>query len=309
MTLKSIWLSLMIISIMLFASCATSPEQTAVSPPKVEDKTNTGADVQNTDDLGKTGPALPADPQEMSFTASDGYELQGTYFPSVEGDAPLVVLMHWAQSDQGDWREVAYWLQNRGMGGLSENPKNLPWLDSAWFPEMKNDSSYAVFTFTFRGCEGGCKSFDREKWLLDAQSAAEFVRGLEGVNSDNIAMVGASIGSDGAADGCLHLNSLYPGACKGAFSQSSGNYLTLVYSEVVSNLGKESPPVPAWCLYSEADPESFGICNGITAPNYTEILYPADAIQGFPHGMMLIQPDVEPNPLDLLLEFLEGVLN
>lgn len=305
LTLGFLFLILLIIS----ASCSSPKESTTqIEEDMVSDVSSSDSEVKQV--VPEEGvPEMPATPQSIKFKSADGVELQGTYYPSAQKDASLVILMHWAQSDQKDWVEIAYWLQDRGLGGTTDNPSNLPWLDSSWFPLMIKEKSFAVFTFTFRGCDGGCKSFDRDKWLIDAQSAVEYARELPGIDPMKIAIIGASIGADGAADGCLHMNSLYAGSCRGAFSQSPGNYLILRYPEVVDDLGSLSPPVPAWCLYSEADPESSIVCDGISADNYKPIVYYADAIDGFPHGMMLIQPDVEPNPLDLMLEFLEEVLD
>lgn len=233
--------------------------------------------------------------QEITFTASDGTELQGIFYPADSPGAPLVIMMHWAPGDQSDYVEMAYWLQNRGLGGGSANPDGLPWLDPSWFPMLGESVTYNVFTFTFRQCEGGCSAFLREEWLIDAQSAVEFAYGLEGIDQENIVNVGASIGSDGAADGCLYLNEQHPGACKGAFSISAGDYLTLKYKDVVKQLGADA--IPAWCLYAISDVESSFVCGGFEADNYT----PYEIGDG--HGMMLVRPDVDPNPLDLMLEF------
>lgn len=238
--------------------------------------------------------------QEVTFTAFDGTELQGIYYPAGVPGAPLVIMMHWAPGDQSDYIEMAYWLQNSGLGGDTENPDGLPWLDPSWFPEVDVDKTYAVFTFTFRQCEGGCQAFLRDEWLIDAQSAVEFAYGLEGIDQDNILVVGASIGADGAADGCLYLNQQYPGSCKGAFSLSAGDYLTLKYEDVVKQLGMDM--ISAWCLYAISDVESANVCGGFEAENYT----PYEIGEG--HGMMLVRPEVDPNPLQLLLDFISQTI-
>lgn len=240
--------------------------------------------------------AQAPEPQAMSFTASDGTQLNGTYYPAASANAPLVILMHWALGDQFDYVEIAYWLQNRGLGGISENPGNSPWLDPVWFPVIAADKSYAVFSFTFRECEGGCQDFLREGWLDDAQSAVEFAYNLESVNKEKILIVGASIGADGAVDGCLYLNEQHPNSCKGASSLSAGNYLTLDYSQTIQKLVDYT--APAWCLYDESDAESAAVCGGFEAANYTAYIIPGG------HGMSLVRPDLEPNSLELLLDFI-----
>jgi dienelactone hydrolase len=245
-----------------------------------------------------TTQALPPEPQEIEFQADDGQSLQGRYYPAAVNPAPLVVLMHWAPGDQNEWNAIAPWLQNRGQTGGRSN--GAPWLDLSWFPPMPEGQSFGVFTFTFRNCEGGCKSFTRDAWLLDAQAAMRKARQLEGIDPKHIVAIGASIGADGAPDSCGWLNSQFPNSCLGALSLSPGDYLTVAYKEAVSALGAEQPPKPAWCLYAEGDAESARACEAAAGDNYRAIKYP-----GNNHGMMLIRPDVEPGALELILDFLK----
>jgi len=243
--------------------------------------------------------ALPAEPQEIEFQAEDGQTLKGRYYPAAVRPARLVVLMHWAPGDQDDWSAIAAWLQNRGSSASTSGGE--PWLDSSWFPPMLEGQSFAVFTFTFRNCEGGCKSFDRQAWLLDARSAMRKAGELEGVDPSQIVAIGASIGADGALDGCGWLNTQTPNSCLGALSLSPGGYLTIPYQDAVSALGAEQPPKPAWCLYAEGDAESAQACEAASGDNYRGVKY-----SGSHHGMMLIQPEVEPSTLQLLLDFLKN---
>ena len=243
---------------------------------------------------------LPPEAQEIEFRAEDGQSHLGTYYPAAVNPAPTIVLMHWAPGDQGDWVEIAYWLQNRGLGGQSPNPENAPWLDPAWFPEMPAEQSFALFTFTFRGCEGGCGSFESEGWLLDAQAAMKTAQGLDGVDPQRITAIGASIGADGAPDGCYWLNLENENSCLGAFSLSPGSYLTVPYADAVDALGAEQPPKPDWCLSATGDVDSAQACQSASGDHYRMVQY-----DGSMHGMMLIDPNVEPNVLLLILEFLE----
>ena len=309
MTKKIFILSLLCIFALLLSACGgaqSAPEEAAAA----EDDSTAASDMEEEQaEEGVEKKAEEAEPsvefqavegQEMSFPSLDGTELRGIYYPAGIDGAPLIIMMHWAPGDQSDYVEIAYWLQNSGLGGMSENPENYPWLDLSWFPKVAADKTYAVFTFTFRQCEGGCQAFLRDEWLLDAQGAVQFAYNLDGIDQDNILTVGASIGSDGAADGCLYLNGLHPGSCKGAFSLSPGNYLTLDYANVVTQLGEDA--IPAWCLYSQSDPESAAVCSAFEADNYTAYEI------GDGHGMMLVQPDVDPNPLNLLLEFISTTI-
>jgi dienelactone hydrolase len=252
--------------------------------------------------------ALPPDPQMMKFTTSDSVELNGMFYPAGAASAPLVILMHWAPGDQDDWVEIAYWLQNRGLGGTSAGDVNTPWLDPSWFPAIESNKTYNVFTFTFRNCEGGCKAFEREKWYTDVQAAVEFAFEIEGIDNSNIVMIGASIGSDGVVDGCAYLNQKHPDTCRGALSFSPGNYLTINYEEMVKELGTAIDPKPVWCLYAESDAESAPVCGNITEDNYTAYPYSPDVIFSNGHGMNLIVPNQDPDPLELVVKFFTMVL-
>lgn len=303
-------------------ACKSSPVPTATEPPPHEIPTTspptappspTPEPPSPTPELPTATPVpevpaiepLPPEPQKVEFHASDGQTLQGTYYPAAVNPAPMVVLMHWAPGDQSDWVEIAYWLQNRGLGGQTEPAE--PWLDPSWFPPIPPgwvEQSFAVFTFTFRDCEGGCQAFNQEGWLLDAQAAMEVAQGLDGVDPQRLVALGASIGADGAPDGCYWLNDEYENSCLGALSLSPGDYLTVPYVDAVSELGGEEPPKPDWCLYAEGDGDSARACQSASGDHYRTIQY-----AGSLHGMMLIQPEVEPNVPPLVLDFLEMVFD
>lgn len=309
--IRVIFIALFMVGSILFSACGGAPptemnEKNQQSPeekvPEIAPETDESAPPAE-----ETSAEVPSDPQKTRFITSDGVELNGVYYPAGSASAPLVILMHWAPGDQDDWVEIAYWLQNRGMGGLSTSNETAPWLDSSWFPVIEPEKSYNVFTFTFRNCEKGCKSFEREEWYIDVQAAVEYAYELDGIDKDNIIMIGASIGSDGAADGCAYLNQIHPDACKGALSFSPGNYLTIDYGEMVKDLGTASDPKPVWCLYAESDPESAAVCGNITENNYAPYSYPPDVIFSNGHGMNLIVPNQDPDPLELMLEFLAMV--
>jgi len=77
----------------------------------------------------------------------------------------------------------------------------------------------------------------------------------------------------------------------------------VLYAEAVSTLGAESPFKPAWCLFAQGDAPSAAVCSAAQGENYTRFEFPGDA-----HGMMLISPEIEPNPLELILDFMAQVL-
>lgn len=283
-------------------AAAEPPAETPLPPSETPEPTAVPAtdapDVDETEEAA--GPqALPAEPQEIIFQAEDGQELIGRYYPAAVNPAPVVVLMHWAGGDQNDWNEIAFWLQNRGLGGSSPNVGSQPWLDPSWFPEVFEDYSYAVFTFTFRDCDGGCKNFNtnRSLWLLDAVAAVETAGQLEGVDPARVVAMGASIGADGAIDGCF-----YPGGeenvrCQSALSLSPGSYLTVVYADAVPWGDQAGKPV--LCYYSAADGPSALACISASGDLYDTFEWPGDA-----HGMLLLTPDTDPSAMQKILDWL-----
>jgi hypothetical protein len=261
-------------------------------------------------------PPLPAVPQRVEFQAEDGKNLVGYYFPGATNPAPTVILMHWAGGDQRDWLAVAPWMQNR-QDELADTPDWAavigadcpeqmmgPWLDPAWFPIMPEGLSFAVFIFDFRDfCESEMGLTDPSELTLDAKAAFEAVAGLEGVDPTQIAALGASIGADGAADGCL-LWIEGGQICLGALSLSPGNYLMgrhfePSYAEVVETLDGSEPPIPVWCLAAEGDKDSADTCRSASGDEYRVIIYDGDG-----HGMLLVVPGMDPDTMQVILEFL-----
>ncbi len=247
---------------------------------------------------GEANP-LPPEPMDVVFFSEDGVELQGRFFPAATIDQPVVVLMHWYPGDQGEWEEIAYWLQNRGGSGMQ---RGVPWLDPSWFPSLPSNASYNILTFTFRGCEGGCSQLFPREWLQDALASLEAARSLQGVNSEQVIAIGASIGGDAAISSCAAILEKDPQFCLGALSLSPGNYLGESYADQVALLENSTPPRPAWCLYDEDDPDAM-VCE-----NAAGILYHKEAWQGGNlHGMHLITSTLDPLPLQRVVEFLELV--
>ncbi len=262
--------------------------------------TSTGDDLAATSATG--GGVLPPEPQEITFTASDGQELTGFYYPAAVNPAPVVVFMHWVGGDKSDWYELAPWLQNRGLENPFENPGVETWWDPSWFPAVPEGASYGVFLFSFRGCSpynAGCPAITPAEWLLDAQAAMETARGLAGVDPTRVAAIGASIGADGAPDGCAWLNEQYPGSCRGALSLSPGGYLGLPYADVVGGLGDSDPATAAWCV---ADETEYTVCE--TAASSGNGAYQSFKVPGGSHGNRLLEPELEPLPMQLILDFL-----
>jgi hypothetical protein len=266
--------------------------------------TETGEQVEGTP--ASDGGVLPSTPQEVNFTTSDGQELTGYYYPAAVTPAPVVVFMHWNAGDKSDWYEVAPWLQNRGLDNPFENPGTENWWDPSWFPAVPGTVSYNVFIFSFRGCSPyntGCPEMTPQEWLLDAQAAMETARGLEGVDPTRVVAIGSSIGADGAADGCAWLNEQYPGSCQGALSLSPGGYLGISYSDIVGELGENEPATAVWCL---ADENEYAVCEmGEAAGNTAYMSY---QVLGGSHGNRLLNPELDPLPMQFILDFLAATV-
>jgi hypothetical protein len=248
--------------------------------------------------------ALLPDPQEIAFTATDGQELDGLFYPADRMGAPVVVLIHWVRGDRGDWHEIAPWLQNRGLANSLTNPGGQAWWDPAWFPPLPEGASYNVFTVSLRGCRpypGGCSAWDRQGWIADIQGTLDQAAKLEGVDATRIVAIGSSIGADGAANGCAWLNEKRPGVCRGALSLSPGDYLGIPYDTTVRQLSEADPAVAVWCLADEQEVEH---CRA--AGEYAT--YQVFEVPGGGHGNQLLSPGLVPLPMQLVLDFLEASL-
>jgi len=229
----------------------------------------------------------------------------GVEYPSKYNGAPLMILMHWAGGDLCDWSAIAPWMQNRADESPAKIQRctgsgNNPWQDLSWFPKMNPETSIAVFAFDFRGfgeSKGGKSWSDFPK---DALAAFETVAKFDGVDASRIASLGASIGADGAPDGCLLYNQRSGGGCVGAFSLSPGNYLGMKYADVVKDLA----PNPVWCLAAEGDGESAPTCRSAGGEHYFSQVYSGSA-----HGMKLFAPDFDPQPMTLIQDFMELVFD
>lgn len=273
----------------------TEEQATSYPTPTAED---TGLSSSSGDLAGEPNPLAPS-AMDVFFFSEDNAQLHGRFFPAATLDRPVVVLMHWYQGDQGEWEEIAYWLQNRGCSG---NLRGAPWLDPSWFPNLPPNTSYNVLTFTFRGCAGGCSELTPEYWLLDARASLEAARSLKGVDPDQLVVIGASIGGDAAISSCASMLENDPKSCLGALSLSPGSYLGESYPELVALLEKSSPPRPAWCLFDEADPDAV-VCEKAVGIHYQKEGWQGGNL----HGMHLITASLDPLPISRLVEFLELV--
>lgn len=322
--MKKTWLSLSLVLLLALGACApsalpTAPPngQGASTPVFIQEPTQTTDPAELTAEAPTPEPTeaptttpvspndipfsapLPPEPQGVLFQAADGQGLSGTYYPAAANPAPVVVLMHWIRGGQSDWDEVARWLQNRGIGPSARRGEN-PSLDPSWFPALPPETSYAVFTFNFRGCDKGCNPLDFAGWRKDAEAALAKAATLPGVDPSRVIAIGASIGGDGAVDGCADfLGSGLPGRCLGALSLSPGGYLELAYADAVKAVVEAPLPGTVWCAAALNDPDSNKACKSAAGATYNAIEYP-----GSSHGMDLFSPKIEPAVPVLILDFL-----
>ena len=305
-----LWL---IIGVYCLSACKPTETPTAESSPQ----------PQNTEDLAPvevTPAALPSPTQTstavptvtstpvvvlaperilISFEAADGELLEGYYYPGSKNPAPVIVLMNWARGNQGEWEEIAYWLQGRGLLEREQNSRKT-WKSSNWYPEQTLDMPLGVFTFNFRSCEGedGCQAYLPVEWLLDAQAALETAAQLEGVNPRQIVTAGASIGADGAVDSCAWLNTTGLGTCLGALALSPSSSLTVDFQGAADALIAQENPARVYCVFGLQDEASMETCldyPGIRSIDYGYVEY---------HGLELIQFSRRPDPLNIFQEFI-----
>jgi len=272
------------------ATATETPEPTATIPP-TSTSTPTITPIV----------ILDPSPLEIEFYADDGQVLSGIYFPADSNPAPLMILMHWARGDQEEWTEIAFWLQNRSE--LVRTPDyNKTWKSSDWYPENTSGISLGVFTFTLRECAGGCQKYLPTEWLLDIQAAIAIASELTGVDRSLIMTAGASIGADGAIIGCSWLNQSGLGECQGAFVLSPGSLLTVPFENAAGDLLQNEPPIPVYCLYGLRDDASVETCSAVPDAKLVDYGYIEN------HGFELLQPLQDPDPLFLMLEFINAAL-
>ena len=109
---------------------------------------------------------------------------------------------------------------------------------------------------------------------------------------------GASIGADGAVDGCAWLNSTDRGRCLGAFALSPSSLLTLDFRATTDALLAQDDPIVVYCLFGLYDAASKETCG-----EYHEIQVINFGFT-FDYGLELILVDRRPDPLNLLQEFI-----
>ncbi|MBN1452004.1 MAG: hypothetical protein JW963_13395 [Anaerolineales bacterium] len=244
-------------------------------------------------------------PIRQTFTAEDGRQLVGYFYPAWKPDAPVVVLMHQFQAEQAMWQAspIIKWLQNwpvpLGQGSPTPSADGL-------FPIMPAELSFAVFTFDFRGHgeslpadlgSDGYRAHAKE-FLMDASAAYQAARQMPGVDPTRVIGLGTSIGADAVVDVCDE-------GCVGAFSISPGSWLGVEYGPAVRKLIAAGKPVR--CMYAVNDPPSPETCLSIASGDSYKIF----AYGGKKHGITFVifprkmEADFGINLLSFLMEAIQ----
>jgi dienelactone hydrolase len=241
---------------------------------------------------------LPAEPQRIEFESEDEAMLVGMYYPAAVNPAPVVVLMHWARGDKNDWVYVgmAAWLQNRGLE-IPPAPGSMPFDTPYSFTPLPADLSFGVFLFDFRSFGESAPSnlpFSQlgPLWEADARAAYAKARTLPGVDPNQVAGIGASIGGDAVVDACGE-------GCLGALSLGPGSYLNVPYQDAVSRLDQAGKPV--LCVGAEDDAAAAQACRSASGEHYQSQIYTAGG-----HAMILFRAKNNLQPVldSLIVEFL-----
>ncbi len=254
--------------------------------------------------------AEAATPQPQTFTAADTTVLAGTFYPSRNCSAPVVILFHQAGGSKADWDELALWLQNRpdeiGMlpRGMMASPLGKL---VEFFPAMPDDLSFAVFAIDFRGHgeSAGDSAFDPAGFLQDAQAALLHAKTLPNVDPNRIITIGASLGADASVDACVTLDGIILAptqasqGCVGALALSPGDFLGVSYTAAAATLGIDPHAATVHCIASEDDANAPDLCGATIGAHHTKTIYPGGA-----HGIALLDPELVPNIGEVILDFL-----
>jgi hypothetical protein len=99
------------------------------------------------------------------------------------------------------------------------------------------------------------------------------------------------------------LNETELGTCRGSFALSPASFLTLPFGDSARKLIHYKYRLPVYCLFGLRDDASVENCSDVLGLTVIDYGYIEN------HGMELFQPDVPPNPLTLLDEFLLAALS
>lgn len=190
------------------------------------------------------------EPLDLKFEAEDGQVLDGRFYPpSVCPAALMIVYFPWEHGDLNDWKTISQYF-----------PKNIP---------------YGVFTFNPRGCQEGCKTWDRSGWLLDYKAALSAFTSLPCAKPSPVVTFGSSVGGDGAFYACsLDEN------CAGSLAFSPGGWISIPLEKEVETLVTQKKH--AWSIFAQDDSKILRLYHPEWSKYYREII-----VKGDKHGNQL----------------------
>lgn len=287
----------------------TQPTNTETLPTDAPDPTATDAPPTATSEppTPEPLPIFPAAPHRIEFQSDDGRMLVGTYYPASVNPAPIVILMHEGLAERSQMEPLALWLQNR-PDELPTGPTGQSAYD--WMPSFPAEiGSVAVFAFDLRGhgeSEGPMPSDGQEiDYSMDIRAAIAQAKTFEGVISEQVLSIGASMFADAALNGCITLDGTailpeQPGnGCVGVLSLSPFAFSGVPYDQAADAfLGTLSQPI-VWCLHSTDDyqPETCAAIDGKERAR-------AEIYPGGIHGVSLLQPGLDPDVGQVFVDFL-----
>jgi hypothetical protein len=237
----------------------------------------------------------PLMPEEIQLMAENGEPFPALYFPPSHSPAPVIIFMHQLNLDMDQWQAIAPWLWGAGEAVPVTDPEEA-WLDSSWFPENTLSNAPGVLIFTYRNCYSGCKQPQNKKILQDAQTALQYVLTLPETDTDQITIVGTSIGADAAIDSCFLLQDKTAYACKNVIAVSPGSYMQYRFESVAKVMVHDQTDI--YCYASRADVGPAATCTGFQSSEH----YHYFVGKGHQHGIELFSPAFEMNLLDVLLQ-------
>jgi hypothetical protein len=133
-------------------------------------------------------------------------------------------------------------------------------------------------------------------YLMDARAALAVVRGLPGIDPQRIALIGASLGADTAADLCQE-------GCVGALGLSPGGHTGIPYTDAIAQMNQLGKP--AWCVASSGDTRAARACVSASGELYRSLVYSGSSA----HGVDLLVPGFNPDITVIFREFILQVFN
>lgn len=251
------------------------PSETATETPTFTPSsvpTNTATN-QPTDTPTPTLPP-PLPPEVVRFLTLENIELSGTFYRAVDANAPLVVLVHQARGDQGDWLDMGYvqYLRNQGEPYPADR-----------FVPLPGGVHFSVFTFDLRGHGKSKGEYNPDKastFMEDIRAALVAVQNLPGIDPAQIAAVGSSTGS-AVIFRCAEI-------CAGVMSVSL--YPSEAALSAIQELDGEGAVV--YCV------------SEFPCPEYVSERYVSVEYSGAGHGYELLAPGLDPEPGQVFYSFL-----